>query len=85
MFSTFLENKVVIFLLQETRWKTEQEKFIRSQFGKITVIKSLALSKLTHVFMTLPDPNDFFLDGLSKQFFVLSVFVFSIFVGRKKR
>jgi hypothetical protein len=29
--------------------------------GKITIVKSLALSKLVHLFMVLPNPtNDFF-------------------------
>ena len=34
--------------------------------GKITVLKTLALSKLTHLFMNLPDPNEAFLEDLSK-------------------
>ena len=38
-------------------------------FGKITVIKTLALSKLTHLFMSLPDPHSDFLDELNKLLF----------------
>ena len=34
-------------------------------FGKITVIKTLALLTLTHVFMNLPDPNETVLDDLN--------------------
>jgi len=38
-------------------------------FGKITVIKTLALSKLTHLFTNLPDPSEEFLVELNKLFF----------------
>ena len=34
-------------------------------FGKITVIKTLALSKLTYLFMNLPDPDPAFLTELN--------------------
>ena len=37
--------------------------------GKITVIKSLALSKLVHLFMTLPDPDNDYVKKLETMFF----------------
>lgn len=39
-------------------------------FGKITVIKTLALSKLTYLFMNIPDPSEKFLDELQKLLFL---------------
>ena len=44
-------------------------------FGKLTVIKSLALSKLIHVFINLPAPNETFLNDLN----------FFYIVGRRNR
>ena len=38
-------------------------------FGKITIIKSLAVSKITHLLLTLPDPKEEFLNELSTMFF----------------
>lgn len=38
-------------------------------FGKITVIKTLALSKLTYLFLNLPDPDDDFLGALQRMLF----------------
>jgi len=38
-------------------------------FGKITVIKTLAISKIIHLFSNLPDPPDEFLYELNKCFF----------------
>ena len=35
-------------------------------FGRITVIKSLAMSKITHLLMNLPDPEESFLKELNK-------------------
>ena len=35
-----------------------------SHLSAKSVIKTVALSKLTHVFMNLPDPNETFLDDL---------------------
>ena len=35
-------------------------------FGKITVIKTLITSKLTYLFMTIPDPDEHFLTDLNK-------------------
>ena len=43
-------------------------------FGKITVIKSLVLSKITHLLMNLPDPDVNFLKELN-------TLLFSFFVG----
>ena len=38
-------------------------------FGKITVIKTLAMSKLTYLFLNIPDPTEEFLNDLQKLFF----------------
>ena len=54
-----------------------------SHLSAKSVIKTVALSKLTHVFMNLPDPNETFLDDLNKLWGVF--FIFFIFAGRKKR
>ena len=35
-------------------------------FGRITVIKSLVVSKITHLLMNLPDPEESFLKELNK-------------------
>ena len=35
-------------------------------FGRITVIKSLVISKITHLLMNLPDPEESFLKELNK-------------------
>ena len=33
-------------------------------FGRITVIKSIVISKITHLLMNLPDPEESFLEGI---------------------
>ena len=38
-------------------------------FGNITVIKSLVLSKITHLLLNLPDPDDNFLKELNTLLF----------------
>ena len=35
-------------------------------FGRVTVIKSLVISKITHLLMNLPDPEESFLKELNK-------------------
>ena len=37
--------------------------------GKITVIKTLLLSKITHLFISLPNPNKELMDELEKTLF----------------
>ena len=37
--------------------------------GKITILKTLAISKITHLFITLPDPPDTFMHDLNVLFF----------------
>ena len=37
-----------------------------SPFGRITVIKSLVISKITHLLINLPDPEESFLKELTK-------------------
>ena len=46
--------------------------------GKITILKTLAISKITHLFITLPDPPDTFMHDLNVCFF------FSSFCGIAK-
>ena len=46
-------------------WKKRQ----LTPFGKITVLKTLAISKITHLFLTLPDPSDKFMNQLDRLFF----------------
>ena len=53
-----LENKIKI-------WKRRY----LSPLGKITVIKSLLIPKLTHLFISLPNPNTIILAQLNKIFF----------------
>ena len=36
-----------------------------TSFGKITVIKTLVISKITHLFINLPDPDEMFLQDLN--------------------
>ena len=38
-------------------------------FGKITAIKSVVLSKITHLLLNLPDPHDNFLKALNTLLF----------------
>ena len=35
-------------------------------FGRMTVLKSLVISKITHILMNLPDPKESFLKELDK-------------------
>lgn len=48
-----------------TRWKGRDLSII----GKITIIKSLALSKLVHLLIALPDPPQKFVTDLTKLFY----------------
>lgn len=48
-----------------TRWKKRD----MSILGKITVIKSLALSKVVHLLIALPDPPEIFTQTLTKEFY----------------
>ena len=45
------------------KWKKRK----LTPFGKITIIKSLAISKITHLFLNLPDPSKQFLDNLDRE------------------
>ena len=38
-------------------------------YGKITVIKSLALSKITHLILALPNPSTVIVNQLQRMFF----------------
>ena len=40
-----------------------------STIGRITVIKSLILPKLTHLFMSLPDPDQSYIKYINRLFF----------------
>ena len=48
--------------------KTWNKRFL-TPFGKITVIKTLALSKLTYLFMNLPDPDKKFISELETMLY----------------
>ena len=43
-----------------------EENFNHTPFGRITVIKSLDISKITHLLTNLPDPEENFLKELNK-------------------
>ena len=38
-------------------------------FGRITVIKTIVISKLNHLFIALPNPTDEIINNLQKNFF----------------
>jgi hypothetical protein len=72
-FSTNVKN--IVSLNYETKF-LEIKKIFNSwsrrnltPFGKITVIKTLALSKLTYLFMNLPDTEEDFLENLQRLMF----------------
>ena len=48
-----------------TRWKKRDLTIV----GKITIIKSLALSKLVHLLIALPDPPKNVLQNITKMFY----------------
>ena len=48
---------------------TQWSKRILTPFGKITVIKSLAISKINHLFLSLPKPPDRIIKELDSLFF----------------
>ena len=52
----------------EKTLKAWDKRFL-TPFGKITIIKTLALSKLTYLFMNLPDPPDDFLKQIDQLFY----------------
>ena len=73
LFSTNTEN--IVKLNYEKKYsdiekilKTWDKRFL-TPFGKITIIKTLALSKLTYLFMNLPDPPDDFLKQIDQLFY----------------
>ena len=47
------------------KWKKRQI----TPFGKIAIIKSLVISKITHLLLNLPDPDENFLKDLEKELF----------------
>ena len=60
-----LENKLTEISKICNIWKKRS----LTPYGKITVLKTLALSKLTYIFMNLPDPNQDFLKRLDSIFY----------------
>ena len=52
----------------ETLLKTWSKRHL-TPFGKITVIKSMALAKLVHLFINLPDPTVTFINKLNKMYY----------------
>ena len=59
------ENKLETIKRTLHKWKKRQ----LTPFGKITVIKTLALPQLTYLFMNLPDPPLHFLKDVEKSIF----------------
>ena len=59
------ENKLHDIKTTLNKWKKRK----LTPFGKITVMKSLAISKITHLFVSLPDPKREFLDSLETELF----------------
>ena len=47
------------------KWKKRQT----SPFGKVIIIKTLVISKITHLLLNLPDPDETFLKQLDKELF----------------
>ena len=72
-FSTNLDNIVKINFenkIEEIKnlLKTWNKRFL-TPFGKVTVIKTLAIAKLTYLFMNLPDPDVNFITTLESEFY----------------
>jgi hypothetical protein len=59
------DNKLLEIQRLFTRWKLRGLTLL----GKITVIKSLAISKLTHLLIALPNPPGHFIQELNKTFY----------------
>ena len=55
---------------------------ILTPFGRITILKTLIISKLNHLFIALPNPTDEILNNLNKSFFN---FIWQSKVDRVKR
>ena len=69
VFSTSVED--IVLIDYENKLK-EMEKLLNAWsrrnitlFGKVTVIKTLVISKITHLFTNLPDPDEKFLQDLN--------------------
>jgi hypothetical protein len=65
MIKTNFENKIVAIQNLLKDWERRN----LTPIGRITVIKSLALSKLVHLFTSLPNPSKNIVDKLNKIFF----------------
>lgn len=57
-------------------------KRILTPFGRITILKTLIISKLNHLFIALPNPPQIIINGLQKNFFA---FIWQSRVDRIKR
>jgi len=65
MWTLNTDNKMLEIQRLLTKWKRRDLTFL----GKITIIKSLGLSKLVHLFLALPNPPQKFIKDLTKMFY----------------
>ena len=69
VFSTNVHETVLINyenkLKEMEKWLNACSRRNITLFGKITVIKTLVISKITHLFMNLLDPDETFLQDLN--------------------
>ena len=59
------ENKLNEIKRTLNKWKKRK----LTPFGKVIIIKTLAISKVTHLFINLPDPKKEFMDNLEKEIY----------------
>ena len=66
---TMIQLNYVKKLKQIDRDLKQWSKRILTPFGRITVLKPLIISKLNHLFISLPNPSDDLINNLQKRFF----------------
>ena len=66
---TMIQLNYVKKLKQIDRDLKQWSKRILTPFGRITVLKTLIISKLNHLFISLPNPSDDLINNLQKRFF----------------
>ena len=66
---TMIQLNYVKKLKQIDRDLKQWSKRILTPFGRITVLKTLIISKLNHLFISLPNPSDDLINYLQKRFF----------------
>ena len=73
-FSCNFKNNMIELNYKEKLSQKEKElkqwsKQILTPLGRITILKTLIISKLNHLFISLPNPSDEIINTLQKQFF----------------